>query len=278
MFRLAPLRLASSFGPALVLATLTLACDPKTSGTTEPESALPSTGASADPTSAPDGADASAGAAEGGETEAGGEGAPEAADDADAGAADAGADSDAGPDSSADEAGGDASKATTATTAELPPPLYKDVREGCGGAAGVGTPVKAFKLATPEGKSVSPSYYKGRVVLLNFWGTWCKPCLEELPEFSRLYRRYRKYGLTLVAVATDEDAAAVQALVDAKKISAKVGIGGEAVAGAYGDRSFPFTFVVDTKGVIQAAYDGYKAECIGALERDIRAQLEARNR
>lgn len=161
---------------------------------------------------------------------------------------------------------------------ELPPPLFPKIREGCGGAAGVGQRVKSFKLANTSGKTIAPSYYRGRVVLLNFWGTWCKPCLKELPEFSRLYRRYRKYGLTLVAVATDDDVEAVKALIAEKKISAKVAVGGEATAAAYGDRNFPFTFVVDDKGVIRAAYDGYKEGCLGAVERDIREQLEIRNR
>ena len=115
---------------------------------------------------------------------------------------------------------------------------------------------------------------KGKVILLNFWGTWCKPCLEELPEFDRLYRRYRKHGLSLVAVATDEDPAAVQAFVDKRKIAAKVAIGGQDTASAYGAQQFPFTFVVDADGVIRGSYSGYKEKCMGKLEQDIRDELK----
>jgi peroxiredoxin len=167
-----------------------------------------------------------------------------------------------------------AAAATAPAREPLPAPLFSDVDASCGKAPGIGQRVKSFALETPNGRPISPATYRGRVVLLNFWGTWCKPCLEELPEFSRLYRRYRKHGLTLVAVATDADAAAVQQFIDARKISAKVAIGGESAAGEYGARTFPFTFVVDGKGVIRSAYDGYKQHCMGKLESDVRAQLE----
>lgn len=156
----------------------------------------------------------------------------------------------------------------------LPKPIYTDIDPSCGKGPGVGQRVKSFRLKTTKGKTISPGSYRNRVVLLNFWGTWCKPCLKELPEFSRLYRRYRKHGLTLVAVATDEDAKAVDEFINSKRISAKVAVGGEGAAGEYGDRTFPFTFVVDGNGVIRAAYDGYKPKCMGKLEADIRSQLE----
>ena len=51
-------------------------------------------------------------------------------------------------------------------------------------------------------------------MLVNFWGTWCEPCLEELPQFERLYRHYRAQGLSLVAIATDEDAQQVRAFAE----------------------------------------------------------------
>ncbi|MCA9693803.1 MAG: redoxin domain-containing protein, partial [Myxococcales bacterium] len=127
----------------------------------------------------------------------------------------------------------------------LPPPLFKDVKGACGGDPGVGTSAKPFALKSPSGGEIKLASYRGRVVLLNFWGTWCKPCLKELPEFDRLYRRYRKHGLTLIAVATDEDADAVAAFVKQRKLAAKVAIGGQALADAYGSPQFPFSFVID---------------------------------
>lgn len=158
----------------------------------------------------------------------------------------------------------------------LPKPLHTKLDASCGKDPGIGQKLKAFELKTPGGKSVTHRTYGRRILLVNFWGTWCKPCLEELPEFDRLYRRYRKHGMTLVAIATDEEAQEVQDFVKSRKLAAKVLLGGEGYASQYGSPKFPFTFVVDEKGVIKASYRGYKPECMGQLEADIRAQLEGK--
>jgi len=166
--------------------------------------------------------------------------------------------------------------ATASNALELPKPLHAKRNDTCGNDPGVGQPLKSFSLPSPSGKTISKSTYRGRVLLVNFWGTWCKPCLEELPEFDQLYRRYRRYGMTLLAIATDEDAEAVTEIVAKRKLAAKVAIAGEDYAGKYGSPKFPFTFIVDHKGIIRASYRGYRPECMGELEADIRAQLEVR--
>jgi len=163
-----------------------------------------------------------------------------------------------------------------ATTLELPKPLHGKVDAKCGRDAGVGEPLKSFSLPNLEGKTITAGTFRGRVQVVNFWGTWCKPCLKELPEFDQLYRRYRKHGMTLLAIATDEDADAVKDTVSKKKLGAKIAIAGEEYAGKYGSPKFPFTFIVDHKGVIRGSYRGYKPECMGKLEADIREQLEVR--
>lgn len=162
-------------------------------------------------------------------------------------------------------------------TLELPKPLHGKVDASCGNDPGVGETLKAFSLPGIEGdEKLTQGTFRGRVLVVNFWGTWCKPCLKELPEFDQIYRRYRKHGMTLLAIATDEDAQAVKDLVTEKKWGAKIAVAGEAYAGQYGSAKFPFTFVVDHKGVIRASYRGYKPECMGKLEADIREQLEVR--
>lgn len=169
-----------------------------------------------------------------------------------------------------------AASGPTKTASALPKPLFKNVKSSCGRDAGVGTKLKSFRLKDLEGKEVTNGRYRKRVMLVNFWGTWCAPCLKELPEFDRLYRRYRKAGMTLVAIATDEEAEPVKKLVAKRKLKAKVLLGGEAYAGQYGAPNFPFTYVVDTKGTIVGSYHGYKEDCMGKLEDDIRKALESR--
>jgi len=165
----------------------------------------------------------------------------------------------------------------TVTKLELPKPLHGKLDATCGKDPGVGEKLKSFSLPGLEGdEKITQSTFRGRVQVVNFWGTWCKPCLKELPEFDQLYRRYRKHGMTLLAIATDEDAQAVKDLVTEKKWAAKIAIAGETYAQQYGSSKFPFTLVVDHKGVIKASFFGYKPECMGQLEADIRAQLEVR--
>lgn len=156
----------------------------------------------------------------------------------------------------------------------LPAALHTKIDAKCGNDPGVGTAAKPFTLKTPDGKDISLASYRGKVVLLNFWGTWCKPCLKELPEFDRLYRRYRKHGLVLIAIATDTEPAKVQEFATQRKLAAKLALGGEPLADQYESGNFPFSFVIDAKGQIRGSYRGYKPECAGKLEQDIRSELE----
>lgn len=156
----------------------------------------------------------------------------------------------------------------------LPPPLHTKINATCGKDPGVGTQAKPFNLKTPEGKDISLASLRGKVVLLNFWGTWCKPCLKELPEFDRLYRRYRKHGLVVVAIATDTEPTKVQEFATQAKLATKLALGGEPLSQEYDSPNFPFSFVIDAKGTIQASYRGYRPECTGKLEQDLRQQLE----
>ncbi|PRQ01343.1 Thiol-disulfide oxidoreductase ResA [Enhygromyxa salina] len=157
----------------------------------------------------------------------------------------------------------------------LPKPAHKLTGPACQQSFAVGSKVKGFRLPSVDGeKTISPNGYRKRVLLLNFWGTWCKPCLKELPEFDRLYRKYRKHGLTLVAVATDEEPKAVQAFIDKHKLRAKVALAGEEAAGAYNRPNFPFSFVIDGSGKIVAAYEFIDDSCMGDLEQVIRDELE----
>ncbi len=174
------------------------------------------------------------------------------------------------------EQGADTTKSASSqvkTEPSLPAPLYKKVDSSCGQDPGVGTQVKAMALPTTSGKTIDIKSYRRRVVLLNFWGTWCKPCLKELPEFSRLYRRYRKYGLTLIAVATDEEPEKVDEFIKQRKIAGKILIKGQQLADDYRSPNFPFSYVVAPGGKITGSYRRYRPECMGKLEQDIREEL-----
>jgi peroxiredoxin len=156
----------------------------------------------------------------------------------------------------------------------LPAALHPKVDASCGNDPGVGTPAKPFALKTPDGKDISLASYRGKVVLLNFWGTWCKPCLKELPEFDRIYRHYRKRGMVLIAIATDTEPEKVLEFAKERKLAAKLALGGEPLSEQYASTSFPFSLVIDDKGQIRGSYRGYRPECTGKLEQDLRTALE----
>lgn len=132
-----------------------------------------------------------------------------------------------------------------------------------------------FALPTVDGRTATPGLFRGRVMLVNFWGTWCEPCLEELPQFERLYRHYRGQGLSLVAIATDEDPGLVQDFADREGLKTPLIYGGATLAESFGARPFPFTLVVGGDGVVREVFEGYEPGCLGEVEASIRAALEA---
>jgi peroxiredoxin len=111
-------------------------------------------------------------------------------------------------------------------------------------------PAKNFQLSTPDNRPLSLSDFKGKVVFLNFWATWCKPCEEEMPGMERLYRQYRDKGLVVLAIAEDaEGAAVVNAFMKKHNLTFPVGLDPKmTVAGLYGVWAVPSTFIIDRNG------------------------------
>ncbi len=109
-----------------------------------------------------------------------------------------------------------------------------------------------FVLTTLDGREVRLSDYRGHVVFLNFWATWCGPCKVEMPAIERLYREYRRQGFTILAVSTDlEGPAVTRPYRDALGLTFTIAHDPEAVVmRLYGVRTLPVTFLVDREGVI----------------------------
>jgi peroxiredoxin len=109
-----------------------------------------------------------------------------------------------------------------------------------------------FLLPTLDGRQVRLSDYRGHVVFLNFWATWCGPCRIEMPAMERLYREFRPKGFAVLAISTDVEGAAVTGPYrDSLGLTFPIAHDPEMVVGRlYGVRTLPITFLVNREGVI----------------------------
>jgi peroxiredoxin len=116
----------------------------------------------------------------------------------------------------------------------------------------VGRLAPDFVVTTLDGREVRLSDYRGHVVFLNFWATWCGPCKVEMPAMDRLYREYRRQGFSILAVSTDPEGPAVtRPFREALGLSFTIAHDPDAVVmRLYGVRTLPVTFLVDREGVI----------------------------
>jgi thiol-disulfide isomerase/thioredoxin len=139
-----------------------------------------------------------------------------------------------------------------------------------------GKPAPAFRLAGLAGQAVSLSDYRGRLLLVNFWATWCPDCREEFPLLERLYRRHRRAGLDIVAASIDEGGRkAVLPFVAAAAPSFTVCLADRKTQAAYSVRALPASFLIGPDGRLLKAYVG--ALDGAALENDILRYLPRRN-
>ena len=130
-----------------------------------------------------------------------------------------------------------------------------------------------FELSGVDGKTVRLSDFKGKVVLLDFWATWCPPCRKEIPGFIDLQKRYASQGFTVVGVALDQGGvAAVQQFAAQLGINYPLAMGDAEVANAYGGiQAIPTTFLIGRQGAILQTYVG--AHDAETFERGIQAAL-----
>jgi peroxiredoxin len=130
-----------------------------------------------------------------------------------------------------------------------------------------------FALRDLDGRTVRLSEFRGKVVLLDFWATWCPPCRKEVPHFKALHSKYASQGLVVVGVALDrEGISVVRPFVREHGVSWITVLGDEAVVEAYGGiESIPTTFVVDRDGRVAERMTGYRTQ--EELEAAIRPLL-----
>ncbi len=137
-----------------------------------------------------------------------------------------------------------------------------------------GQPAPPIEVTTPSGQHVSLANYKGHVLIMDFFATWCVPCRSSIPHLVSLNRKYGAQGLQILGMSVDEEGdSEVQSFIAEKRINYPVAQVSETVQNDYGLRSIPTIYVINKKGVVAEKFMGFNDQIAKNMEALIRKLL-----
>ena len=137
--------------------------------------------------------------------------------------------------------------------------------------AGSMKPVPQFTLSSLDGKTVAMKDLSNKVVVIDFWATWCGPCREEIPHLNKLYADYKGQGLEIIGISMDDGPDVVREFARELRMEYPLVMGNDELAEQFGGiLGLPTTFIVDRKGNIVRKFVGLPpAEALNRVVREL---------
>jgi peroxiredoxin len=149
--------------------------------------------------------------------------------------------------------------------------VFDSIRERI---AEVGDSAPAFKVTTASGKSVSPKEFGGRLLVLNFWASWCPPCKEETPSMNQMAQTLGPKGLVVLGISVDENQAAYQRFLASERVAFETALDATAeISANYGTFKYPETYVIGRDGKVLRKYIGPRDWSSPELLKDLESLL-----
>jgi peroxiredoxin len=119
-------------------------------------------------------------------------------------------------------------------------------------------PAPGFTLMSRDGRQVSLAQFKGDVVMINFWASWCGPCRQEMPLLDSIYKQYKDLGFTLIGVNVEPDSGAANHWLQQTPVSYPILYDTQSkVSKLYQVQAMPTTVIIDRKGMVRYVHRGY---------------------
>lgn len=150
-------------------------------------------------------------------------------------------------------------------TAVVPATVGADARKGL--------PAPSFRVVSTSGQQITQQNYRGRLLIVDFFATWCTPCRDSIPHLVKLYQKYGSRGVNVLGLSTDDDAQSVREFIADKKINYPVAPAGEEIVSSFGVRSVPTIFVINKEGMVVEKFAGFNEQIAQRIDSIINKLL-----